>query len=188
MVRALPECSIAVEATGRGGYVVPWWLWVLVGVGGLLAVFFAVGAWSAAQPARLRRAFSQRRRELHDEFFAAASASGKPRGLRWKALDWTVQGAEPEPLLARELGGGFVALLPATIQFEAVEGGDMEGLPAVGNLRNATAVFHWRQGRWQTDGRAVFNLNPDEALAHYKDQYAPLGEPRGAGPSAGRAS
>jgi hypothetical protein len=153
----------------------PWWIWALLGAA-LLAFFFAVGWWSAALPARLRRAFADNRQWLQDEFFVAAASTGKPRGLRWKALDWTVQGTTPAPLLARERGGDYVALLPVTIQFEAIEGGDMEGLPAVGNLRNATAVFHWRRGRWQTDGRAVFNLNPDETVVHFKEQFTALGD------------
>jgi len=59
-----------------------------------------------------------------------------------------------------------VALVPVTIQFEAIAGSDMEGLPAVGNLRNASAVFFFDRSKWQTAGRAVFNLNPDEALEH----------------------
>jgi len=58
-----------------------------------------------------------------------------------------------------------------TIQFEAIEGSDMEGLPAVGNLRNASAVFFFQKGHWLTVGKAVFNMNPDEALAHFKNQY-----------------
>jgi hypothetical protein len=51
----------------------------------------------------------------------------------------------------------------------------MEGLPAVGNLRNASAVFFFHRGRWHTAGKAVFNLNPDEALARFRNQYEPLG-------------
>ncbi len=61
--------------------------------------------------------------------------------------------------------------MPVTIRFEAVEGGDMEGVAAVGNLRQATAVFHFARGGWHTAGRAVFNLTPAETLEHFKNQY-----------------
>jgi hypothetical protein len=47
----------------------------------------------------------------------------------------------------------------------------MEGLPAVGNLRNASAVFNHQGGRWRPSGKVVFNLNPDEAVAHFKNRY-----------------
>ena len=50
----------------------------------------------------------------------------------------------------------------------------MEGLPAVGNLRNASAVFFFDGGRWQTAGKAVFNLNPEEAIERFAAQYEPL--------------
>jgi hypothetical protein len=43
----------------------------------------------------------------------------------------------------------------------------MEEVEAVGNLRSATAVFGYRDGAWGTDGRAVFNLEPSEALDRF---------------------
>jgi hypothetical protein len=111
--------------------------------------------------------FLRNRAHLEQQFFQAAAASGKPRGLRWKAVEW-----EPGATFARERSTGqLAALVGVTIQFEAVEGSDMEGLPAVGNLRTASAVFFFHRGRWHTTGRAVFNLNPEEALAHFGTQY-----------------
>jgi hypothetical protein len=117
-----------------------------------------------------RQLFQQQRERLELLFFQAATASGKPRGLRWKAIDW-----ESSIEFARERASGrLAALVGVTIQFEAVEGSDMEGLPAVGNLRNASAVFFFHGGRWHTTGRTVFNLNPDEALAHFQNLYERL--------------
>jgi hypothetical protein len=47
----------------------------------------------------------------------------------------------------------------------------MEGVEAVSNLRVATAVFAFDRGHWTTAGKAVFNMNPDEALEHFRGQY-----------------
>ena len=114
--------------------------------------------------------FLAKRPELQALFFQTASATGKPRGLRWKACDW-----DGVVEFAREKGTGrLAALVGVTIQFEAIEGGDMEGVAAVGNLRNASAVFFYDRGRWRTIGKAVFNLNPDEALTHFAAQYERL--------------
>jgi hypothetical protein len=111
--------------------------------------------------------FLWNRAHLEQQFFQAAAASGLPRGLRWKGVEW-----ESGATFARERSTGrLAALVGVTIQFEAVEGSDMEGLPAVGNLRTASAVFFFHRGRWHTTGRAVFNLNPEEALAHFGRQY-----------------
>jgi hypothetical protein len=119
---------------------------------------------------RARRLFQLQRERLELQFFQAVTASGKPRGLRWKAIDW-----ESDVEFAREREGGrLAALVGVTIQFEAVEGSDMEGLPAVGNLRNASAVFFFHHGRWHTIGKTVFNHNPNEALVHFQNQYERL--------------
>src|SRR5262249_28422585 len=105
------------------------------------------------------------------QFIKAAAATGKPRGLRWKDCQWDNGVEFVRDKTTRQLA----ALVAVTIQFEAIEGGDMEGLPAVGNLRNASAVFFFHTGNWHTAGRAVFNMNPDEAINHFKNQYERVG-------------
>jgi hypothetical protein len=149
------------------------WLWIaLAGIG--TAAIAILLAWRplrslgrGIQVERARELFVLQRERLEAKFVTAAAATGKPRGLRWKDCSF-----EDEIQLAREKGTGqLVALVPVTIQFEAVEGSDMEGLPAVGNLRNASAVFFFDRGQWLTVGKAVFNLNPGEVIQHFKNQY-----------------
>jgi len=129
----------------------------------LLGLFWWIGRRSTLSAHDARQQFERQRRQLQQQFFEAASASGKPRGLRWKGCEWnsTVE-------LAREKDSGqLLAFAGLLIQFEAIPGSDMEGLPAVGNLRNASAVFFFDRGQWHTTGKAIFNLNPDEAIAHF---------------------
>ncbi len=153
------------------GALMDWWGWL--GAVGLLAGLLAL-AWRplrrfgrAVHLERARESFRLQRPRLEELFLQAAAASGKPRGLRWKACDW-----EPGVEFARERATGQIAaLVGVTIQFEAVEGGDMEGLPAVGNLRNASGVFFFQGGHWHTVGKAVFNMNPNEAIEHFRQQY-----------------
>jgi hypothetical protein len=117
--------------------------------------------------AHAREAFTLERERLHDQFLEAANQTGKPRGLRWTNCEFG-DGYE----LARDRHTGqLIALVPVAISFAAIEGGPMEGVEAVGNLRNATAVFAFARGHWTTAGKAVFNLNPDETLTHFKGQY-----------------
>ena len=114
-----------------------------------------------------RELFRLQRERLEAKFFTAACGSGKPRGLRWKECQWGPDIEFVRERRTREI----VALVSVTVQFEAVEGGDMEDLPAVGNLRNASAVFFFHRGQWLTAGKAVFNMNPHEAVEHFKNQY-----------------
>jgi hypothetical protein len=130
------------------------WLWRL----------FGRGEESVLQA---RRRLEIYRPELERRFFETAAASGKPRGLRWKACEWS-----PELEMVREKQTGrLAALIGVTIAFEAIEGGDMEDLPAVANLRNACAVFFFHKGAWHTTGKAIFNLNPDEVIERFATQY-----------------
>src|SRR5690242_1326989 len=154
-----------------------WWWWLVIGGAAALAVL-AVLAWRPlvrlareAEVQHARRLFAGQREHLEARFLSAAAATGKPRGLRWKGCEW-----DSRFELARERSTGrLAALVGVTIQFEAVPGSDMEGLPAVGNLRNASAVFFFDRGRWHTVGRAVFNMNPDEAIAHFQYERVPAG-------------
>jgi hypothetical protein len=119
---------------------------------------------------RALRDFVRDRDELEAEFLAAAGASGKPRGLTWKQCDFN-----DGLLLARDRANGdMIGLVGATIRFAAIEGGAMEEVEAVGNLRAATAVLTWKHGQWTTEGRTVFNLEPREALERYRDSLDPL--------------
>jgi hypothetical protein len=115
--------------------------------------------------ARARRDFHRQREHLEARFLHLAALSGKPRGLEWVRCDF-----DDDVLYARHRQSGELsAFVGVTIGFEAVEGGGMEHVEAVGNLRAATAVFRVERGSWATDGRALFNLNPTEALAYYQD-------------------
>jgi hypothetical protein len=146
------------------------WLVLVVAVVGLLLLLIRRPLRSLGKEIQLERArelFLLQRERLEAKFVTAAAATGKPRGLRWKDCAF-----EREVELARERQTGqLVALVPVTVQFEAVEGGDMEGLPAVANLRNASAVFFFQRGQWLTVGKAVFNLNPVEVIQHFKNRY-----------------
>lgn len=145
-----------------------------------LAVCIAVAAIAlrmAWQPLRARlersetnralRTFRLQREVLEARFFDLASSLGKPRDLRWIECDW-----QDSVTFAREKQSGLLtAFVAVNIRFEAVEGGDMEGVEAVGNVRDAAAVFHYQHGRWGTGGRALFNMNADDALIRLEGQF-----------------
>jgi hypothetical protein len=148
-------------------------LWMLI----LLVPLAVVATWAAWRGLhsfgkqvgieRARELFRLQRERLEAQFFTAAASTGKPRGLLWKDCQW-----EDPVTFVREVASGQIhALVGVTIAFEAVPGGDMEGLPAVGNLRNASAVFAFTGGQWRTFGKAIFNMNPDETVRHFHGQY-----------------
>ncbi len=131
--------------------------------------------WRSAEVEAIRKEaiqlFAEQRSGLSEQFLAAAGATGKPRGLIWKGCEFS-----GEPLFAIDrVTGELYALLTATISFEAIAGGDMEDVEAVGNLRCATAIFVYRDHAWTTDGRAVFNLEPAQSLERFHESLEPRG-------------
>ncbi|MEZ6055682.1 MAG: hypothetical protein R3C01_03165 [Planctomycetaceae bacterium] len=122
---------------------------------------------------RAKGAFRLQREMMEARFFDMAAASGKPRGVRWIQCDW-----QPSVTFARERATGLItAFASVNVSFEAIEGSDMEEVEHVGLLRDGCALFHYQQGQWGTGGRVLFNMNPDDALTLFADQYAPLDQP-----------
>jgi hypothetical protein len=154
------------------------WIWFVAGSAALSAVV-ALAVWPqiraairAAEYERARKEFHLQRERLEAKFFQLAAASGKPRGLRWTSCEF-----DDDVSYARDRRShALCSFVGVTIAFEAIEGGLMEDVEAVGNLRAATAMFRWQAGRWQTEGRAIFNLNPAEAIAYYRDDLELVGQ------------
>jgi hypothetical protein len=149
------------------------WYWLIPLSLALVVVLFFT--WRVARKPDLRQVrelFRQQRPQLQAQFFQAAAASGKPRGLRWKECQWD----DALEWVRDRQSGQLLVLAGVTIAFEAIEGGEMEGIAAVGNLRIASAVFFFQDGRWQTAGRTIFNLSPAEAVAHFQQGYERVAE------------
>lgn len=149
-----------------------WW-WI----GGLAALVVAALAYRPIRKflrevefERARELFHLQRERLEAKFFELASSSGKPKGLCWEGCDF----ANAVSFVRDRKTGQLTAFVETTISFSAIEGGGMEHVEAVSNLRNATAVFHYHRGQWGSGGRALFNMNPLEAIAHFQAQYEPF--------------
>lgn len=146
-----------------------WW-WIipaaLVGLSVAAALFWPTLRKSLRDKEleKLRRDFHREREHLEAAFFQRAAASGKPRGLTWTDCDF-----DNDVIYARDKRNGEIsALVGVTLHFEATEGGGMEEVEFVTAPRDATAVFRVDRGRWTTDGRAIMNLNPTEAVRHFQ--------------------
>jgi hypothetical protein len=147
-----------------------WMLLITLIVGGWLVWSLLRRTIFSRRVERVLRDYVRDRDEIQAAFLEAAGRSGKPRGLVWKQCDF-----QDGLTLARDRATGeFVGLVGTTISFEAIKGGDMEDVEAVGNLRAATAVLNWKHGQWTTQGRAVFNLEPREVLERYRDSLDPI--------------
>ena len=133
-----------------------------------------LGPWRAArrqsETEHALKLFRLQREQLEAKFFDLASQSGKPRGLKWLEGDW-----QSEVTFARACDTGLLnAFVGVHIRFEAIAGGDMEGVAAVDTVRDAAAVFHVQNGRWGPGGRVLMNMNPAEAVIRLAGQFEPV--------------
>jgi hypothetical protein len=149
------------------------YVWTILGIVLAGLIFLAVfgqrvlAALQKREAARAFEFFRVHREQLEAKFFDMASRLGKPRGLRWLACDW-----QDEVCCGRDRQTGMLtAFVGVNLRFEAIEGGDMEDVEAVGSVRDAAALFHFQNGQWGTGGRALFNMNPSFALERLTDQY-----------------
>ena len=143
-----------------------WWIVAVV------AVLAAAYAWMRfplgrtlpeAQLAEARREFHRQRERLEAKFMLLGFHPARQDAPRWTDCEF-----DDDVAFARHrTTGELTALVGVTIEMEepgsrAGREGDM-----VGNLRAATAVFRFHRGHWETDGRAIFNLTPAQALRFY---------------------
>jgi len=154
-----------------------------VAIVAILAVILAVrpirAARQAERLARAQRDFHRQREPLEAKFIERAAATGKPRSLRWHDVDF-----DDDVVYARDRRSGRLkALVAIEVSFEAIPGGGMEEVEAVGNVRAATAEFVHDGSRWQTDGRVFFNLAPTATVKYLASDLEMVAEehaaPRG---------
>ncbi len=145
------------------------WL-VLLGVGALMAAYVLVWrpvqtALREARFARARKCFHVQRERLEAKFVQLASANAKPDSPRWVDCDFEDDVAYVRDRSTGELSA-FVGVTVAMNEFD----GPLTGFgDLVGNLRAGTAVFRFDRNHWETDGKAILNLSPAEAIRYYQD-------------------
>ena len=135
---------------------------VLAGTAIVVALRPIRAARRAEQLARIQRDFHRQREQLEAKFIDRAAASGKPRGLTWTNVDF-----DDDVIYVRDRRDrSLKALVAIEVSFEAVEGGGMEEVEAVSNVRAATAEFLHDGTRWCTVGRVYFNLAPSATVKY----------------------
>lgn len=115
----------------------------------------------------VRKQYDRHQQELHRNCIAIAAAAGSPRGLVWSHQQWLTSW-----ILVEDTSTGLITMLHGVnLSFEAVAGGEMEEVDAVSTIRDATAVFHYQDGRWGTGGRVLFNMSPESAIESIGDDF-----------------
>ncbi|MEN6449252.1 MAG: hypothetical protein ABFC96_02065 [Thermoguttaceae bacterium] len=153
-----------------------WTIAVLVAVAMLLV---AVHYWRPArQPsgrlsplALAKRRFHAERERLEAKFLQLAAARSTPNAPRWSDCNF----ADDVAYVRSRTTGELSAFVAVTLATEDVDGGPTV-LDADEGLQAGTAVFRFDRDHWETEGRAILNLSPTEAIHYYRDQIEIVGE------------
>ncbi len=122
--------------------------------------------------AEARREFHRQRERLEAKFVQLGMVGTRPEGPRWTDCEF-----DNEVTYARNRSTGELsAFVAVTIEMDAGVEGSPGTADVVGNLRAATAVFRLDREHWETDGRAIFNLSPAEAIRFYHRDLELLGQ------------
>lgn len=159
-----------------------WW-WLLVGIAAALAALTVI--WCPNRKASLKVRLAQTRRDFHwqrealeAKFIRLASSKAGPNSPSWDDCEFDDDVAYVKNRNTGELSA-FVAL---TVSVNVYGDSTSGGRGPIGNLRAGTAVFRFDDNHWETDGRAILNLSPAEAIRFYRNDLEmidqePAGEP-----------
>lgn len=147
--------------------------WTLLGAGTILAGFWYV--WrpmrATSRRARFARAaenFRWQRERLEAKFVQLATANAQHADLHlphWDDCDFGDDVAYVRDRHTGELSAFVKVTVAVDDRTNPVTGIDS----LIGNLRSATAIFRFDRDHWETDGRAILNLSPAEAISFYRN-------------------
>ena len=144
-----------------------WLFLVVVAVVAALSLFFWWPERKAAPRATLlanaKQRFHVQRERLEAKFVKLASAHLGPTAPQWTDCNFDDDVAYVRSRSTGELSA-FVAVTIASEEQDAMTRGASD---AVGNLQAGTAVFRFDLDCWETDGRAILNLSPAEAVRRF---------------------
>ncbi len=151
------------------------WLVPIIAIIPLVAVWFLRPSRKTASVVRLvqaKRRFHIQREWLEAKFIQLAESHANPDAPRW--ADCTF--ADDVSYVRSRTTGELSALVAVTITAENPDRSFPNSGDAVGNLQAGTAVFRFDRDHWETDGRTILNLSPNEAALHYGNDYEIVGE------------
>ena len=151
-----------------------WWL-PIIAILLLTAAYLWHPRRRAARALRLgqaKRRFHVQREWLEAKFIQLADSHAGPNAPRWTDCSFS----DDVSYVRNRATGELSAFVAMTIASEGDERSLQGTADAVGNLQAGTAVFRFDCDHWETDGRAILNLSPNEAVHHFGEDLEIVGE------------
>jgi hypothetical protein len=147
----------------------------------IAVVLLAIAVWlmrrrpqvkPATPLAQAKRRFHVQREGLEAKFIKLAAAQLKPEVSRWSDCTF----ADDVSYVRNRTTGELSAFVAVTVAAEDLDAASAAASDAVGNLQVGTAVFRFDRDHWETEGRAILNLSPNEAVHYYRNDLEVVAE------------
>ena len=153
-----------------------WWILAVVAAGGIGAI---LSLWWPLRARRRQRGFSQARRDFHIQrerlevkFIHLAATKPAPHVLHWDGCEF-----DDDVAYVRNRATGEVsAFVGITVSASDPTGPMIDIADLIDSLHVGTAIFRFDGVRWETDGKAILNLNPAEAIRQHQKDLEVIGE------------
>jgi len=116
-----------------------------------------------------KRRFHAQRERLEAKFLQLTTAHSNPDAPRWADCTFADDVSYVRSRKTGELSA-FVAVTLAVEEYDASPRSESD------SYQEATAVFRFDHDHWETDGRAILNLTPGEAVHHFREDLEMVSE------------
>jgi hypothetical protein len=152
-----------------------WWIWTSAALFLIGLLYFWGPVWRAIHEARfvrIQREFHTQRERLEAKFVQLAIAHSKPESPRWEDCEF----ADDVAYVRHRVTGELSAFVAVSITSEDVaDGAGFSTGDAVGKMQLGTAMFRFHHNHWETDGRAILNLTPKQAVRYLQRDWKIVG-------------
>jgi hypothetical protein len=152
-----------------------WWAIAIIAFFVLAAVYFWRPMWAVSKEAQFslaRKYFHAQRERLEAKFIRLASRRAKADAPRWSDCTF----ADDVSYVRNRTTGELSAFVAVSIALDDPDSAAYNTGDAVGNLQLGTAVFRYDRNHWETEGRAILNLSPSEAIRFFRKELEMVGE------------
>lgn len=152
----------------------PWWI-----VAAAVVVFLAAGmlVWWPMRASSRETRFADARRDFHFQrerleirFIQLAQAQAKDSAPQWMDCEFD----DDVCYVRNRYTGELSAFVGARVFFSGID--DTVEPGQICGIREVTTVFRFDGQQWLTDGRAIFNLTPAEAVRFYERDLEMIGQ------------
>ena len=151
------------------------WVWLAV-----VAIVVAIAClWYSGRKgstlvrlSQAKRRFHVEREQLEAKFVRLAAGRSKLDARVWVDCSF----ADDVAYVRNRTSGELSAFVAMTIASDDLDQPRRATSETVGNLQAGTAVFRFDRDHWVTDGRAILNLSPGEAVHFFREDLEIVAE------------